>query len=176
MLVTRFGVSVENVVATIETPTSHQGAARPDAKNSVVLLLARRKKKRAGRNDTAIEMITTVQSAIVTCMGARCPERETGCAVSCESLESVFEVRGVLTGVHEARNPISDALVIRRVRHAEPLRACRGEHAHTRVARSHLRANGLAQQELRRGLRAARLEEPRELPLQRGQQCGREAP
>src|SRR5256885_16561197 len=85
MLVTRFGVSVENVVATIETPTSHQGAARPDAKNSVVLLLARRKKKRAGRNDTAIEMITTVQSAIVTCMGARCPERETGYAVSCES-------------------------------------------------------------------------------------------
>ena len=39
--VTRFGVSVLNVVATIETPTSHQGAARPDVKNSVVLELAR---------------------------------------------------------------------------------------------------------------------------------------
>ena len=36
-LVTRFGVSVLNVVATIETPISHQGAARPDAKNSAVL-------------------------------------------------------------------------------------------------------------------------------------------
>jgi hypothetical protein len=40
--VTRFGVSVLNVVATIDTPMSHQGAARPDAKNSVVLLPARR--------------------------------------------------------------------------------------------------------------------------------------
>src|SRR5882724_7996065 len=147
MLVTRFGVSVENVVATIETPTSHQGAARPDAKNSVVFLLARRKKKRAGRNDTAIEMITTVQSAVVTCMGARCPERETGCAVSSESLQSGLEVRRVLPGVHQARDLISHAPVIRRVGHAEPLRACRWEHAHPCVARSHLCANRLAQQE-----------------------------
>src|SRR5437879_9497335 len=99
MLVTRFGVSVENVVATIETPTSHQGAARPDAKNSVVLLLARRKKKRAGRNDTAIEMITTVQSAIVTCMGARCQERETGGAGAIESVETVFEGTWILLAV-----------------------------------------------------------------------------
>ena len=36
-LVTRFGVSVLNVVATIETPISHHGAARPDVKNSLVL-------------------------------------------------------------------------------------------------------------------------------------------
>ena len=42
MLVTRFGVSVENVVATMETPTSHHGAARPDVKNSAVLEPARR--------------------------------------------------------------------------------------------------------------------------------------
>ena len=28
--VTRFGVSVENVVATIDTPTNHHGAERPD--------------------------------------------------------------------------------------------------------------------------------------------------
>ncbi len=41
MLVTRFGVSVLNVVATIDTPTSHQGAARPDVKNSAVLDPAR---------------------------------------------------------------------------------------------------------------------------------------
>src|ERR671932_58784 len=33
-LVTRFGVSVLNVVATIDTPMSHHGAARPDVKNS----------------------------------------------------------------------------------------------------------------------------------------------
>ncbi len=51
MLVTRFGVSVLNVVATIETPTSHQGAARPEVKNSVVLELARLTKKIAGRNE-----------------------------------------------------------------------------------------------------------------------------
>ena len=37
MFVTRFGVSVLNVVATIETPTSHHGAARPEVKNSAVL-------------------------------------------------------------------------------------------------------------------------------------------
>ena len=41
MLVTRFGVSVLKVVATIDTPTSHQGAARPEVKNSVVLVPAR---------------------------------------------------------------------------------------------------------------------------------------
>src|SRR5512144_1497917 len=74
MLVTRFGVSVEKVVATIDTPTSHQGAARPDAKNSVVFLLARRKKKSAGRNDTAIEMRTTIQSDGARCMGSQSEE------------------------------------------------------------------------------------------------------
>ena len=37
MSVTRFGVSVEKVVATIEPPISHHGAARPEVKNSVVL-------------------------------------------------------------------------------------------------------------------------------------------
>ena len=41
-LVTRFGVSVLKVVATIEPPISHHGAARPEVKNSVVLEPARR--------------------------------------------------------------------------------------------------------------------------------------
>ena len=52
-LVTRFGVSVLNVVATIETPTSHHGAARPDVKNSAVLDPARRasKERRDERDD-----------------------------------------------------------------------------------------------------------------------------
>src|SRR5467141_2506794 len=89
-------------------------------------------------------------------------------SVASESLQSGLEVRRVLTGVHEARNPISHALVIRRVGQTEPLRACRGEHADTRIARLHLRANCLAQQELSFWLRAVRLEEPGELPLQRG--------
>ena len=35
-------MSVEKVVATIEPPISHHGAARPDVKNSVVLDPARR--------------------------------------------------------------------------------------------------------------------------------------
>ena len=42
-------MSVLKVVATIEMPTSHQGAARPEVKNSLVLALARRQKKSAGR-------------------------------------------------------------------------------------------------------------------------------
>ena len=48
-------MSVLKVVATIETPTSHQGAARPEVKNSVVLELARAQKKIAGRNEMTIE-------------------------------------------------------------------------------------------------------------------------
>ncbi len=35
MSVTRLGVSVENVVATIDVPSSHQGMLRPERKNSV---------------------------------------------------------------------------------------------------------------------------------------------
>ena len=37
MSVTRFGVSLLKVVATIESPASHHGTERPEAKNSVVL-------------------------------------------------------------------------------------------------------------------------------------------
>ena len=46
--VTRFGVSVENVVATSEMPISHHGAWRPAAKNSVMLRPARRASTIAG--------------------------------------------------------------------------------------------------------------------------------
>jgi hypothetical protein len=45
---------VLNVVATIETPMSHHGAARPDVKNSDVLCPARFAKKIAGRNEIAM--------------------------------------------------------------------------------------------------------------------------
>src|SRR5262245_19835024 len=65
MLVTRLGVSVLKVVATIEMPTSHQGAARPEVKNSVVLELARRQKKSAGRNEIAILAAMIDQSSVV---------------------------------------------------------------------------------------------------------------
>src|SRR5512143_145172 len=70
MLVTRFGVSVLNVVATIDTPTSHHGAARPDVKNSAVLDPARRASRSAGRKDTAMETTTMSQSKVVTVMEA----------------------------------------------------------------------------------------------------------
>jgi hypothetical protein len=40
--VTARGVSAAKVVATIEVPASHQGALRPERKNSLVSPLARR--------------------------------------------------------------------------------------------------------------------------------------
>src|ERR1041385_9234513 len=65
MLVTRLGVSVLKVVATIEMPTSHQGAARPEVKNSLVFALARRQKKSAGRKLMAMLAPMIVQSSVV---------------------------------------------------------------------------------------------------------------
>src|ERR1051325_11106697 len=50
-------------------PTSHHGAARPDVKNSVVFLLARRQKNRAGRNEMMIDSPMTTRSAVLRCMG-----------------------------------------------------------------------------------------------------------
>jgi hypothetical protein len=61
------GVSVLNVVATIETPTSHHGAARPDVKNSVVLDPARLASHSAGTKDTRTEATTMAQSRAVSC-------------------------------------------------------------------------------------------------------------
>src|SRR6266540_3316385 len=66
MLVTRFGVSVEKVVATIETPISHHGADLPDVKNSAVLRPARLIRNTAGRNETTIDTTTITQSKDVT--------------------------------------------------------------------------------------------------------------
>ena len=40
MSVTRLGVSLEKVVATIDTPSSHQGILRPDRKKLAALLPA----------------------------------------------------------------------------------------------------------------------------------------
>src|SRR5689334_23588905 len=74
-LVTRFGVSVENVVATIETPISHHGAARPDVKNSAVFDPARRARKSAGTKAASRETRTMPQSSEVRRIGqlrARC--------------------------------------------------------------------------------------------------------
>src|SRR6478735_6990219 len=71
MFVTRFGVSVLNVVATMDTPISHHGAARPDVKNSAVLDPARRASTIAGMNETMIDTTTMSQSSDVNRIGNR---------------------------------------------------------------------------------------------------------
>src|SRR4051812_19783420 len=71
MSVTRFGVSLLNVVATIDKPASHQGTDRPDAKNSDVLLPERLEKNNAGKKQMSSVNRTMPQSMGWRCMG--CP-------------------------------------------------------------------------------------------------------
>src|SRR3990167_1073252 len=68
-LVTRFGVSVLKVVATIETPISHHGAERPEVKNSDLLEPPRFAMRAAGTKATTIDIATIHQSNEVRCMG-----------------------------------------------------------------------------------------------------------
>src|SRR5580765_4193843 len=60
--VTQFGVSLLKVVATIDSPASHHGTDRPEAKNSEVLLPARFPKKSAGTKQMRIVNDTINQS------------------------------------------------------------------------------------------------------------------
>src|SRR5882672_8794761 len=60
--VTQFGVSLLKVVATIESPASHHGTDRPDAKNSAVLRPARLPKNSAGTKQIRIVTMTIAQS------------------------------------------------------------------------------------------------------------------
>ena len=60
--VTQFGVSLLKVVATIESPASHHGTDRPEAKNSEVLLPARLPKKSAGTKQIRMVKTTIAQS------------------------------------------------------------------------------------------------------------------
>src|SRR5262245_61766244 len=60
--VTQLGVSLLNVVATIERPASHHGTLRPDAKNSEVFLPARLPKKSAGIKQINSAVATMIQS------------------------------------------------------------------------------------------------------------------
>src|SRR5688572_13835516 len=79
--VTRLGVSVLNVVATIDTPMSHQGAARPDVKNSAVLEPARLARTIAGMNEMTIETMTITQSRVVRRTGVGNRGRGSGTAL-----------------------------------------------------------------------------------------------
>src|SRR5207248_9567566 len=74
MSVTRLGVSLLNVVATIEKPASHHGTARPETKNSDVLLLARRPKKSDGAKHTMSVIAMTIQSSATRCMRKKQPQ------------------------------------------------------------------------------------------------------
>jgi len=66
MSVTRFGVSLLNVVATIESPASHHGTERPEAKNSEVFFDDLFPKKSAGAKQTATAMSAIIQSSAVS--------------------------------------------------------------------------------------------------------------
>ena len=63
MSVTRLGVSLLNVVATIDRPASHHGTARPETKNSEVLRPARRPRNSAGTKQIRSDSATISQSS-----------------------------------------------------------------------------------------------------------------
>ena len=62
--VTQLGVSLLKVVATIESPASHHGTDRPEAKNSVVLLPDAFGEKQC-RNKTDRQRAATMTQSIV---------------------------------------------------------------------------------------------------------------
>jgi hypothetical protein len=64
MFATRFGVSLENVVATSEMPASHQGTERPDAKNSEVFFPERFPNARAGKKQIRMQRAAMTQSSV----------------------------------------------------------------------------------------------------------------
>src|SRR5581483_2977599 len=66
--VTQLGVSLLNVVATMDNPASHQGTERPEAKNSEVLLPARRPKNSAGAKQIKTQNKAMIQSMRCSCM------------------------------------------------------------------------------------------------------------
>src|SRR5918993_4114186 len=69
MSVTRLGVSLLKVVATIERPASHHGTERPEAKNSEVFLLDLLPKKRAGAKQMPTARRAMIQSSALSCIG-----------------------------------------------------------------------------------------------------------
>ena len=68
--VTQFGVSLLNVVATIDSPASHHGTERPEAKNSDVFFPARLPKNSAGTKQMRRVKTTITQSTVCRCMRA----------------------------------------------------------------------------------------------------------
>src|SRR6185503_14905411 len=69
--VTQFGVSLLNVVATIDSPASHHGTDRPEAKNSEVFFPASLPKNSAGKKQMNRVKATMAQSRVCSCMSVR---------------------------------------------------------------------------------------------------------
>ena len=67
---TRFGVSLLNVVATIDSPASHHGTARPEAKNSEVFRPARLPKNSAGTKQMTRQSAAMTTSMACSCKGS----------------------------------------------------------------------------------------------------------
>src|SRR5690606_29972540 len=68
MSVTRLGVSAEKVVATIDTPSSHQGMERPPRKNSELDDPDFREAQRPIMRVTAKKSRMTIQSTRASCI------------------------------------------------------------------------------------------------------------
>ena len=68
ILVTRLGVSVENVVATIDVPSIHQGRLRPDRKKDSALPPARRLTSMPMISDINMKLPMMTQSIEFNCI------------------------------------------------------------------------------------------------------------
>jgi len=66
--VTQLGVSLLNVVATMDSPASHHGTERPEAKNSEVFFPARLPKNSAGTKQMRRVAKTMTQSMSCKCI------------------------------------------------------------------------------------------------------------
>ena len=103
MSATRLGVSVEKVVATIETPSSHQGWRRPAKKNDEKSPPARLATRKPTNSEKARKHAIIAQSTAVSCM--RYP-------ISSVATESPLRMRGEtwrpIASLY-AREPISAA-------------------------------------------------------------------
>src|SRR5258705_13564412 len=163
--VTRFGVSVENVVATSDTPRSHHGSRRPERKNSWRPEPARRITAKPMATQTMPYSARTIQSMMFRRM------------VASEAGDRGPQVRRVGPGAHQVGEWGPDRLHICGERHAQPTIA-RGQYAQPRAARRNLFAERRAQEELGVGppRSARRVEKGCELLFQHRQDVRREPP
>jgi hypothetical protein len=97
MSVTRFGVSLLKVVATIERPASHHGTDRPEAKNSDVLRPARFAKNNAGTKHTSSEATMISQSIGARVMARHCTSADSSQLSALSYQLSAFSFCGVRT-------------------------------------------------------------------------------